>query len=212
MMGIGGPQYRCREMHQSWSRYWTRGVARPRSASQATIFPAPSRHGMPSNGPEFMSTPFSATVGNVSPSTATTCRIGRLNCVANSKSRLSCAGTAMMAPAVLHEDVVGDPDRDRFARRRVAGVGADEDARLRLLTDSPRHDVLRLHFPLICLDRRALLDGGELIHKRVLGREDQIGCAEDRVGPGREDHKLLAARRLEDELRPFAPADPVPLK
>src|SRR2546422_8045709 len=46
----------------------------------------------------------------------------------------------------------------------------------------------------------------------MLGREDQIGRAEHGVGPGREDRDLLAARGLEDELRPFAPADPVLLK
>ena len=58
-----------------------------------------SVHGRPSNAPEFMSFPSSVTVGSRSPpSAATTCRIGSLNCVANSKSRLSCAGTAMMAP------------------------------------------------------------------------------------------------------------------
>ncbi len=117
-----------------------------------------------------------------------------------------------MGSAVLHQDVVGDPDGDRFACGRVAGVGTDEDARLGLLTHPPRHDVLGLHLPLICPDRRALLDGGELVHQRMLGREDQIGRAEHGVGPGREDRDLLAARGLEDELRPFAPADPVLLK
>src|SRR2546425_5769483 len=74
MMGIGGPQYRCREMHQSCSRYWTRGVASPRPESHSTILRAPSMHGVPSNAPEFISTPFSDTIGSVSPSTATTCR------------------------------------------------------------------------------------------------------------------------------------------
>ena len=33
-----------------------------------------------------------------SPSGTTTCTTGRLKCRANAKSRLSCAGTAMMAP------------------------------------------------------------------------------------------------------------------
>ena len=68
----------------------------------ATMLRAASRQGMPSNAPEFISFPPSDTLGNgslsPSPSLATTCRIGSLNCVANSKSRLSCAGTAMMAP------------------------------------------------------------------------------------------------------------------
>src|SRR6266849_2710636 len=154
-------------MHQSCSRYCTRGVARPpppppRSASQATILRAPSMQGIPSNAPEFISTPSSETIGNFSPATATTWRMGSLNWVANSKSRLSCAGTAMIALVGLH--------------------------------------------------RRALLDGRELIHERMLGREHEVGRAEHRVGPCGEDRDLLAARRLEHELGTVAPADPVPLE
>ena len=97
MIGIGGPQKRWREMHQSCSRYCTCGVARPLALSDATIRGPASRLGMPSNGPELTSAPSSETLGSGSP-VRTTSRIGRPNWVANSKSRLSCAGTAMMAP------------------------------------------------------------------------------------------------------------------
>src|SRR2546425_3249637 len=103
MIGIGGPQYRWREMHQSCSRYCTWGVASPLDRSQATIRRPASRHGSPSNSPEFMSTPSSLTVGN-GPSARTTGRIGSLNAVANSKSRRSCAGTAMMDPVPRSEE------------------------------------------------------------------------------------------------------------
>ena len=85
-------------MHQSWSRYCTRELASPRAASQATICRCASRHGTPSNAAEFISTPSSETLGNVSPSTRTTWRMGSPKAVANSKSRRSWAGTAMIAP------------------------------------------------------------------------------------------------------------------
>src|SRR5262245_10159127 len=46
------------------------------------------------------------------------------------------------AGAVLHENVIGDPDWDRLARGRIAGVGSDEHPRLCLIADAPRHNVL----------------------------------------------------------------------
>src|SRR2546425_11358177 len=91
-------------------------------------------------------------------------------------------------------------------------MGAYEDAGLRLFASPPRYDVLGLHLALVRLDGQALLDGRELLHERVLRRQDEVGCAKHRIGPGCEDRDLLAARRLEDELGTFAPADPVLLK
>ena len=53
------------------------------------------------------------------------------NLPANSKSRWSPHGTAMIAPrAVAHQHVVGDPHRDLFAVDRVDGVRAGEHAGL----------------------------------------------------------------------------------
>jgi hypothetical protein len=46
----------------------------------------------------------------------------------------------------------------------------------------------------------------------VLGREDHVGRAENRVGPSGKDGNSLAARRLEVQLGAFTPADPVPLQ
>ncbi len=85
-------------MHQSCSRYCTCACACPLRASHATIAVPASRHGIPSNGAELTSVPSSETLGSDSPGTRTTSRMGRSNAVANSKSRRSWAGTAMMAP------------------------------------------------------------------------------------------------------------------
>src|SRR5205823_6478231 len=42
--------------------------------------------------------------------------------------------------AVFHEHVVRDPDGDRLARGRIAGVGAEEHAGLGLVTDAAGHE------------------------------------------------------------------------
>ena len=50
----------------------------------------------------------------------TTSMISQPNFLANSQSRSSCAGTAMMAPgAVAHQNIVGNEDRDLLAVYRV---------------------------------------------------------------------------------------------
>ena len=102
-MGMGGPQYRWREMHQSRSRKFTSGSPSPRSESHAVIFTAASRQGMPSKSPLFTMTPSPTYasdrgVSAESPDPAATRTMGRSNWPANSKSRSSWPGTAMMAP------------------------------------------------------------------------------------------------------------------
>ena len=77
--------------------------AAPRSPSQATMASnASPGAAMPSNRAEFTMTPSpvyaSVSVPCAPDSGAITSTIGISNCVANWKSRSSCAGTAMMAP------------------------------------------------------------------------------------------------------------------
>jgi hypothetical protein len=75
-------------------------------ASQSTILRLPSATLIPSNSPEFTSTQPSLSVNAASSGTsaslaasrATTRTMGSWNCVANSKSRSSWPGTAMIAP------------------------------------------------------------------------------------------------------------------
>ncbi|OQB93056.1 MAG: hypothetical protein BWX84_00691 [Verrucomicrobia bacterium ADurb.Bin118] len=79
-------------------------LPRPLASSQSVIFCFASGVGRPvmeTSGPvEFTDVPSSTKPRQsvCGSGGCTTCTIGRLNLVANSKSRVSCAGTAMMAP------------------------------------------------------------------------------------------------------------------
>src|SRR2546422_11017541 len=72
-------------------------------------------------------------------------------------------------------------------------------------------EVLALDLAAVGVDLAALLVGGEPVHERVLGREHAVGGPEHRIGPGRENGDLLAGGRLEPDLRPVPPPDPVAL-
>src|SRR5688572_19268264 len=109
MTGMGGPQYRWREMHQSWSRYCSCGVASFFSASHLVMALTASAQDWPSNLPELMRVPSqdvngrretgdALLVSRPSSLVSTTWTIGSLYLVANSWSRSSCAGTPMIAP------------------------------------------------------------------------------------------------------------------
>ncbi len=105
MIGIGGPQYRWREMHQSYSRKRTVPLPCPSRSSQAVMSRSASLAGRPVHGPECTSAYPSVSVSASSigasascPARASTRVTGRPNLRAKAKSRSSCAGTAMMAP------------------------------------------------------------------------------------------------------------------
>ncbi len=136
------------------------------------------------------------------------------------------------AGAVLHQHVVGDPHRDRPLRGRVDGVRAGEDARL-LLAHFARDDVLLRRVRDVRLDRLALLVGRETVEQGMLGRDDEIRRAEDRVRPSREDanvdrtervfaaqpdlgrrraRELLEILHAEDDFGPVGAPDPVALR
>ena len=92
-------------MPQSFRRYWTVPSPMPRALAAAIIRCCASSVRSPLYSPESMLIPYSdigsgGSGGSPVPpgSDATTRRIGRPYLVANSKSRSSCAGTAMMAP------------------------------------------------------------------------------------------------------------------
>ncbi len=92
-------------MPQSFNRNWTVPSPMPRAFASAVIFARASSDGSPSQGPEFTMIPsfetasVSAATSGIPPSTGlTTTRIGRSYLRANSKSRSSCAGTAITAP------------------------------------------------------------------------------------------------------------------
>ncbi len=116
------------------------------------------------------------------------------------------------AGAVVHQHVVGDPDRDRLVRRRVGGVEAGEDACLLLGTRALVNPLgqSRLHvLPQLVRVGRAL---GQRVHERMLGREHEEGRAEHGVRPRREDrHVDIQLVDPEEQLGALGAADPVAL-
>ena len=106
MTGIGVPHGLCRLISQSRTRYVTVGLALSCDASHSTIFRPPSSADVPEKRPELTRispsvwAAYASSIGASSgvPGAATTRRIGSPNLRANSKSRSSWAGTAMIAP------------------------------------------------------------------------------------------------------------------
>ena len=116
--------------------------------------------------------------------------IGRPYFGANSKSRSSCAGTAMTAPVPYSPSTklatqmgTGSPVNGLIAD--AAGV----EAFLLDLAGQARDAILRAE-PVACASRSAAGSrrlGGEPLDQRVLGREQDEGRAVDRVDARRED-------------------------
>ena len=127
---------------------------------------------------------------------------------ANSRSRSSCAGHGHdRAGAVVHQDVVGDPDREALAVDRVRRVMAGEDAGLLRLGGAvlraARAGVARVRLRLLA---RVRLD------ERMLGRDDEEGRAEQRVRARREDRDVeVEVVDAEEDLGALGAADPVAL-
>ena len=146
-------------------------------------------------------------------------RSGSRSALAKSQSRWSSAGHGHDGPgAVAHQHVVGHVDRHRSAPLNgLIGVGAGEDAallqrplgRLALDLGLDADPARRTRRP-----RSALVGGGELVDQRVLGRQHDVGHAEDGVGPGGEDPDRRRRRGPatgEVELGALGAADPVAL-
>ncbi len=108
---------------------------------------------------------------------------------------------------VIHQDVVGDPDRQALAVDRVDRVQAGEDAgllgRRGPLLDGARAGVAGVLLRLLARVRR---------DERVLGREDEEGGAEERVGARGEDRDVVSGLLdAEEDLGALGAADPVAL-
>ncbi len=115
------------------------------------------------------------------------------------------------AGPVLHQHVVGDPDRDALLVDRVQDVTAGGDAVFLLLQALDRRARAGMTD---VLEYLGLVVGAlhQLRHERMLGREHEEGRAEQRVGPGREDHDLLTgAVHAKVDVGALGPSDPVPL-
>jgi len=105
MIGIGQPQYRCREMPQSRSRQTTCLRPRPFASRSRAIASTAASWSRPSKAPEFTQRPYSAYQGCQAsveygrPSTSMTGTIGSPYFFANAKSRSSWPGTPITAPS-----------------------------------------------------------------------------------------------------------------
>ena len=115
------------------------------------------------------------------------------------------------ARPVAHQDVVGDPDRDRLAVDGIDGKPPSRDTvLLLLLTLDFRARSAAAH---VVEHRRLVLGpGNELRHQRVLRRQREERRTEQRVRPGREDRQLLSASvDAEHHARAVRAPDPVSL-
>ncbi len=144
---------------------------------------------------------------------AITGTIGSACLRANSKSRSSCAGTAMTAPgAVAHEDVVGDPDRDLLAGHRVRDRAPRVDSGLVLVLRPVLLGARGVVAHVVEHLGLALRARHERRDQRVLGRQDEERRAEERVGARGEDgDRLVQVALVEQHLGALGAADPVAL-
>ncbi|MNS52788.1 hypothetical protein D3C72_855150 [compost metagenome] len=116
------------------------------------------------------------------------------------------------ARAVGGEHVVRDPDRNFLAVGRVHGHGAGERAGLLLGEIRAVQVALERGLLLVSRDGGLLGLGGDLVDERVLGGQNRVGRAEERVRAGGEDREaVLGAGDLEGHLGAFRAADPVAL-
>ena len=103
MIGIGGPQKRCRDTSQSRSRKLTAPLPSPFASSQSMVTrlasPTPRPSSEISSLAELIAGPSPVKASPSQSSGGCTVRtMGRSNFVANSQSRWSWPGTAMIAP------------------------------------------------------------------------------------------------------------------
>ena len=116
------------------------------------------------------------------------------------------------AGAVVHQHVVGDPDRDTRVVDRIDGVETGEDTRL-LLGRGPLLRLLGHRMAHVGTQRLAVRrTRGELLHQRMLGRKHEERRTEQRVRARRE-HRDVLVELLDPErhLRAVGAADPVAL-
>jgi hypothetical protein len=93
--------------------------------------------------------------------------------------------------AVIHQDVVGDPDRDPCVVDRIAREEPGEDTGLllcrRALLTALDRGAAHVLSQLVCV--LGALD--DPLDERMLGRQHEERRAEERVGPRREDGNVL---------------------
>ena len=116
------------------------------------------------------------------------------------------------AGAIARQYVVGHPDGNLFPVGWIDGESAGENTRLLLLQLRALQLALARGFGPVGIRLLALALDRDGFHQRVLGGQDHVGGAKQRIGSGGEHTNRLAARReSEVHIRTFAAADPVTL-
>ncbi len=115
--------------------------------------------------------------------------------------------------AVLHEHVVGHPDRHRLPVDGVHHRGSGVEAGLLQVGVGLAGGALVLHLPHLGQEPLPVrVPGQEFLHQRVLGGQDHVGHPAQGVDAGGEAfHRLAPAGTGEAQGDSLAPADPVPL-
>ena len=115
------------------------------------------------------------------------------------------------AGAVLHQHVVGDPDREALAVGGIGHVATGEDAVLLFLLafdERPRSGAPHV-VENVGLLRRSFHQRRD---QRMLGREHEESRTEERVRPSGEDRKVeVQLVHTEEDLGALRATDPVPL-
>ncbi len=114
------------------------------------------------------------------------------------------------AGAVAYQHIIRDPHGDAGAVDGVDGAAACENPGLAFGEIGALKIALAgglCHVGVYCF---ALLAGGDHRHQRVLGREDHVGGAKERVGAGGVDFEVVVvALDREDDVGAGGAADPV---
>ena len=174
-------------------------LARARS-SQATISPFASSHGRPSN----------CAGGDQLPVVVDHRHDRQLERIGELPVALVVRGHGHdRAGAVLHQHVVGDPDRDPLAVDRVGREAASEDTGL--LARPPGRRSAGARNARVRLDLIGALGAlDQPADERALGREHEERRAEQRVGPSREDGDVeVELLDAEEHLGALGAPDPV---
>ncbi len=112
--------------------------------------------------------------------------------------------------SVPHQHIVGDPDRKPFAVDRIDGIAAGEAAGFFLVQFLPLQIALPCSRLAVGCDSRPAIGGGHDFDQRMLGRQDHIRCAEERIGSGgKNPDRPVDPGDSELDFGADRPADPV---
>ena len=125
---------------------------------------------------------------------------------------IMCGNCHNGARAVGHQHVIGNPDRDLFARDRVNGITAREDARLFFVGRFALNIRLAQSLGLIGHYFFFLSRSSQFFHQRMLRGQYHKGHPPQSIGAGSEYFQLIPLLGAELDQRTFGFTDPVGLQ